>query len=160
MKLRGQRIRPGCAGPDLGAPSPKKRLSSTPTGSPTVSSCLLHAPPGNSSYFFLSLAFVTHAALCTVSPREQGAGVGSSLRFPSPKFQLSCPFGQPQSLAPAEEAQDSGPGLWVQIVSDSAPACEASGTPPASKSHVSQGSQSWGFGQPPQGQEGSPAPYS
>ena len=92
MKLRGQRIRPGCAWPDLGAPSPKKRLSSTPTGSPTVSSCLLHAPPGNSSYFFLSLAFVTHAALCTVSPREQGAGVGSSLRFPSPKLQLSSPL--------------------------------------------------------------------
>lgn len=42
-----------------------------------------------------------------------GAGVGSSLRFPSPKLQLSRP-GQPQSLTPAEEAQDS-----VQIPSAS-----------------------------------------
>lgn len=153
--MRGQRIRPGCARPDLGALSLKRRVSSHANWFPTVSSCLLHAPPGNSSYFFPSLAFVTHVALCTVSPREQGAGVGSSLRFPSPKLQLSRPSGQPQSLTPAEEAQDS-----VQIPSASSPALEVSRTLPASKSHVSRGSQSWGFAQPPQGQEGSPAPCS
>ena len=66
-----------------------------------------------------------------------GAGVVSSSGFPVLNS-LSHPFSQPQSLAPAEEAQDFGPGLWVPIPSGSAPACEASGTPPASKSHVSR----------------------
>lgn len=101
-----------------------------------------------------SLASVTRVALCPVNPERGGSSAS----------QPQTPVVQPLWSASEPCSGQRGPGLWasvwlpVQTPSASAPAHQASRTPPVSESHVCRGSQSWGFAQALQGQEGSPTP--